>query len=953
MSDADFYSRLNKFGSLPTSTGTAVSKPEKVSQAATEKQQRISGQSAQDIAIFGSPDQQRVMATAYRQGNDIADSQNIRDIENLDIVSFAKKYGTEAALNRGSFTAQMAQLEEDKNRTRTGGQVLKDSFLDIGTAATRVGTGAAAMGAEALDWGLDTAMRAENAVLGDRGEPNFDSLAPAISQWGQGIVENLQSRQSEPYQAQREQFALEAELLKQDRENDKARDIASGTPEDVAAIKDVVRGARDAVTNYLDDPMMMGGLVPEMAGSLLPSTAAIRIIGKARALKAVTAKLGSKAKAEAYLKTAQGRSYVNSKMMDVAPIIIGITEGGAGVQQSQIEILSLTPEELKDNEQYQKLLASGMDPEKAQAELASTAGRTAMAWGLPAATATGLLNRSFNVNPLGVTTRKRVGSSIMSAARTIAKEPFEEGFQEGINQASTNLGVAAAGEDVALTRDLGIAIGSGAIGGVLGAGGMQAPGATVGTAKEIGSIAADKVRTAAKAAAARRAEELANEAGIGPEAQRAAQKAAAAEAVAIQQAAQVTTPESIEEIPGQAPELSETSAVETPTVDLRTEIATQVRDSVFYPDDQAQEYLDMWRGSGNTELANQIEQEIAQQGGLTRATIINQLGSRVDSDNPAEAAQTSVEVIAQRDAMARLSSPDMVSQIEELNEDDAIRQRFEALQEQVTTLNADPVIDAAVNRIKSLSENDLNTIFGKDLLKSDQIDAKQKSSIARALDTIARYKSDMITEELLTNVETALSQKYESNDVPTSDIKVALATIKSLKANIKALESKIASETAYQNTRGKAAKSAEQVQSDIRGRNSYDADGSTAESGYEKKTLPEHRKEIGELIAEGRLKDAESSIQALLGFARAMTNKVNALNESYKGATAENPRGPDVRYMSFNGLEEFEAKKKNWLNVHMGNSASRNFANMVYEDANMVAATANEMLVKFRWFQTE
>jgi hypothetical protein len=428
---------IANFGQTPIDMGTPAPNPT----PHQSKAKSVESKSLLKRALLGSPEDQRLIATAYLEGNELGQDPDIRSIFEDDSLSFSMKHGAAADRARGEINGQLQQIRELKEKERTGGEVLQDSALAVGNALARTVGAFGQLGATAIDQAFLT------------------SVSPTVAEFGQDVTDYLRGNQTELLQDRREQAAYARQLDEQDNAALRDAEIAAGTSEDWADTKKVLRDFGDGLANTASDPMLLGDLGTEAVGSLIGAGGAIKIAARLFGSRSATA-------------------------------VIAAIETGAASGEVQNAVLNMPEERLEESPVYQNYLAQGLSKEQAREKLSIDAAQFAALAAVPGALAAGKLSSKFAANPLARAT------SPTSVGRNIASETAEETLQETNASVVGNLAdQEVLGLETDLTEGVGYSASQGALGGFLSAAGMQTPGATAAAARSAGSATANAMKT--------------------------------------------------------------------------------------------------------------------------------------------------------------------------------------------------------------------------------------------------------------------------------------------------------------------------------------------------------------------------------------------------------------------------------------------------------------------------
>lgn len=375
---------------------------------------------------------------------------DLRSLSNFDLIM---KYGPAAEQMISSRTTAASDFGDDQSRNdRTPSMVAGDTVSGVGGGLANAFAGIGALGLGLID-------------------PEAGAGAAQVIQAGN---EWLEGTQSEVLNARRRTTRAETALDKRDSDAIYEKDRKE-TNELGASLRRVGRDTIDSVGNAFSDEVTFMDGTSQAVGSLLGAGPI------AKGLKAVGAPILGTARAVGTSETALARLASAGESVAV-PASIAAMEAGGAYQGTATEITQRSFSQLeKESPAYRQLVADGMTPEAARAELANRSGLMAAAIQAPIAAATGSLVSRFEGNPFAV-------PSIASVAGNLARETVEEGIQSGTGQLAQNIGIREnVNPNESLSSGVGEQIGQGAVFGFSAAGTVQAPGAAARTA----SAAAD------------------------------------------------------------------------------------------------------------------------------------------------------------------------------------------------------------------------------------------------------------------------------------------------------------------------------------------------------------------------------------------------------------------------------------------------------------------------------
>lgn len=935
MTQSDSYSA----GDFTWNMGTPVEPQAQDPRAARE--QRVSEASILKQAILGGPEVQRVIATAVDQGNDLGQDESLQDLS-LPYLQFAARHGDQLAQERYRFGMAQGDLDELRSRERTFGGTVQDSAIDFGLAATNLVGGAAALGVNVIDQVGDTTM------------------SPMISQGLSWLNERGREAQTPLMQERLAQHQLEAELDRQDREaryEQRLEDSAGGATEWSREIQPWVQKMGEAfgetITNYGNDPIMQGALVPEALGSLVPATATIRALALARASSVLAGQGVAQGAIRTQLRTAEGRRLVDQQAVAVAPMVITIMESGAAVNQAQQGILALTEEDFADNPQYAALREQGLDHDGAQMELARNAGSVAGVTAAPGALAAGRIASSFAANPF----RTGPGNVVTGALQNVTRETIEETLQEANSTLASNLGQnIAGGQEIALDEGVAEGAAQGALGGMIASGVMQSPGLAVRTAQELGSLGADGVRTAvaARRASIDRRDDARSTVGT------TAQETAATEVGAIGQEilsglgettpvagavadpteaqnteAQNTEADPITPVAPTAPIISEQSTTEAGTeAEAEVDVKTQILGNLFLAPAEVSAYSEDVRIAEEVSRLRQDNPEAP----ITRAQMINIAGRPLmDPKVPIEAKiGTALGLMSEFDAMRSLDSTNIRQRVDALPENDGTRVAYQKLDQHLQVLEQSAVIRKAREAIATLTPETVRQYLPIDELRNPNLKDEDRAAILAGMETVGRINPEAIKE---TDYDLVLNQVGTGKQASFLKKSLNLARIianefrfsRTTKTEI--LEDQDAVIEAFGSTagpkQGRKHKTTDIVQQEIR---------TLGNSNNNLPSLEEHRRRIIEAGRVGRVEDTYDAWDQLRGFAQSQINKSAAYNESVALGVGRKSR---VSFEAYNGSEMF--LDENGVYAEIGSPASVAMVREAFADTQTAVAMVNAL----------
>lgn len=294
------------------------------------------------------------------------------------------------------------------------------------------------------------------------------SLGQAVAGATEAFRNTMQGMNSDEVQNARILSGMRSQLDTAENEMLFEQDKADGTSDLVANLAYIGRGALDAASSLVEDPVGFESAASEGVGSLFvggPISKGVSALAKVgqKAVGAVTGKVGKEG-----LEEVAKRSWGDVAAM---PAAIGLQEGGASYAQVLNEVLGMSTEELMANSpEFARLVLSGVSEPDARARVAQSAALAAAAIVTPAAIATGRLVSGFEAAPLA---RQTIGSAVGN----IGRETVEEGVQGAVGQLGQNIGIQQFADSTQTLREgVGEGFGEGAVLGSAIGGLVQTPG---------------------------------------------------------------------------------------------------------------------------------------------------------------------------------------------------------------------------------------------------------------------------------------------------------------------------------------------------------------------------------------------------------------------------------------------------------------------------------------------
>lgn len=810
------------FGSTPHQTKTQ------------QKQTQVSETSLAKQLQFGSPEAKNVLATGAREGNTLGatpqEQEFLHDLTNASDLEIASKYGRDVALNRSGYLHQFREFENRKSEGRSNSELLNDAGVGIVQGAGNMVLGAAALGASAYDWFSQVPREFLEEKTGI--DLNFGNTVAELSE---KFSETAESFRSEKNQEQRQQYNLEQELDRQDRQREFE---AKGDDSTLAKAKNEIRGAADTIENMINNPSQIFDTVAEGVGSLGVIGKTVQVAARAQILRQMGKEAG-----EAFLKTEAGKAALTAQATKMVPAVTALTEGGSVGLQARQEILNMSEEELQESPEYRQLIEQGMSPDLAKSRLAEMAGRPAELTGATIGLITGRIAARFEAAPLST-------GSVAGAVVNVGKEGVEETLQEAGNQLASNIGVKSAGFERDVLEGTGESAATGLIGGVGTAGAVQAPGAALSTVKTTTDVIGAGASEAAKARLKSVANKRDEKSPVGKQALTSVSKSIRDDATSI----------SLTDQDGVVSDQS------TPN-----ELQSKIDQAVFVPDDEQDGYLQYY-----PDLAKIVEKS----GRLDRNSLILALGDSIKNTEASDLERASFAIAALEsfDAIKQADSTETQEAVQALPENDVRYKKFQRLVRNVNKLESSPIIDQARTLVEALNPEDVQEMFDFTDIEAGNLETETAKGTIQALQVIGRYNPFAVQPE---QYDMVLEHSGGLGDNPA--LKKSLSVARDIAAEFKAAEDQKAQineqhaaaikSSGTENARPKFTRTREEVREDIMVR------GNAFNSGL---SMVQHRAKFMEAIAAGRLDDAEDSLTELGNFAQSQINKIGAYNTSAK-----------------------------------------------------------------------
>lgn len=855
-------SNLPSTTDLLLSFGKPVDPPTMDSPVVAAKKSHVQQTALQKMANYGTPAEQRAIVTAMANDNRLAQDPGLQDLD-LDPLSYIQKYGREAFEKRGRWTEAYRELMRLKNAERGAGETALDTAIDVGVGAMNTLGGAAVLGANFSD---QVIRGAANVV----GLDAPTALSPYLSMGLGWAGEQLQGQQSDLMQARREQLALENELDRADNEAAYQEALTANTGSDSTWDRAISpwlqkqgRAISDTAENYWDDPMMLGSLGAEGAGSLLPVTAASKL-----------ASMGGMAAERA------------------AMLAIGATEGGAAISQTQQRIMNASPEELPLSEEERLDVAR---------DAGSVAGLTA----LPGALLAGKIAAPFAASPLASSLNP------VNAARNIGRETVEEGIQEGNTQVASNQALdQVAGIETPLDEGVAEAATMGMMGGAMTAGALQAPGAAAALTAEAAKAATKGVGAVIKARADQVEASIDNESTVGTQAREEAANNIAAVGQemldALEQNVPNPTPPEDEEAKAAVESVEGDTPVTEEVDDEPQTLGARIQKGLFLDEDEAVGYSERY-----DRLKKMREENPEAPISRAHAVLAAEDALMNPQVSPVDKFDSALGAIRTFNDMVMAAGTDVAREVEALPEEDPQRKRFEVLKQNIAVLESSPALAAARDLVKGLTREKVAELVPMELLKTGT--EEEKLAVGQMLETIALVNPEAVTEEVLDDV---LEQIGGIGTPGRKMLEDRLELMRSIaqkftqadRARVKIQQDYDAVIEGMENKPAKPYKTWDVV------RNETDTIGNT-DNGLP--SLSAHRDRILSALRTRRLDTAQAALKDLKNFAQHLINKVGAYNQS-----ANTTKGKRTPFEAYGPFGWFEDKKGVYANVRSPKSVA-------------------------------
>lgn len=927
--------------------------PEIVSQ---QKQEAVSYTSDVKKLAAARKAEQWAAATAAKEGNNLANTEAVQDAYNMSYALLVDKYGKAQADNLMSFKDTMLDMSSVENSSRN---LTSDIPLGVGVGAVNLGTSVASLIGRAAE------ATVENSPLGYSLGLDITGTSAAINEAGNSFSRAISSMQSENAQDKAAQSSLRTQLNEADSAAQYEEDIQRlGTGIDASIVR-MGRDFANEIVNLTKDPGMAGQVTAEALGSFIPVVKGTQIAGRAMALSAAMREGRDRVAAVAFLETQAGQRLIREKTIQIVPATAGLTEGAGGFSQAQMEVLSLTEQELLGNENYQALRSQGLSHEDAQLRLANMAGDVAFGVSGAIGMAAGNLARGFDAAPLQNLRGLRTPAAARTAVATTATESVEETIQEGGNTLGSNVGQIAAGFEKDVTEGVGTAGATGFVGGA----GMTAATQTVplatGAVRDAGEAAVDSLVDATNARLDRQEAEANDTSTTGTTAIKTASEQAGTAINAIETAPDLAQEEQelgqiISEGSRLNPESSQGYVKAYPKLAAAqddqgrlpiTYVVPAIEQDIRNAELQVREL---------TRTREKLEKEINR--GKADQNTINSLAEVNAQLEDAKITQTqeSVAAIELFSQAEKLISEDVTQRINNLSNDSKNKALFDPITEKIRTVLGSETLTKAKAHIESLSRDDVLKAFPVANLDQQTTDPAQAQSMMEAVTLIAQFNPVAMPVE-----ETAPMLSQDSTEDGNQDSGTTAAGIDKNSTVYKKFKEAHAAASAIQNStftadRNEAAyeaaealkngdivdlrtgytaklkervqKTGDQVRQEALVIGNRDNDGLSA---------AQHRSKVLSELAAGNTIAVEDLMTDMSEFAGSLTRKVEALNQSFR-----NGDGNGVQFEAYN--PNLKVRFRTDLNdspyVQIKSNNSIKNAKMVKEDADVIIDTYNNLV---------
>ncbi len=894
--------QLSWGNAIPESPSTSIVEEKKVSLDQASKAKKA----AMD------PDYARRVVTADMMGNRLGDEQFIKDLSTKPRGYISKYYGEEVANNRLYLLTEYNRIADLKARERSTGDVVKDSTLDTLGAITSLANSVNAGVASGIDAATGT------------------SIAPAITRGQSWITEKLNANKSDLWQQRAEQHGIEDSLDAEDNQAQFESDMSQATSnwdKALAQTSRFARGAKNTITNYGDDPIMAGSLVPEMVGYVAPMAWSIKGIALARVISQLVKTGMSQKAATSYLKTAAGKKLLRAEMTKVSPGATALAEYGGGYTQAVQGIDGYTQEELMESPQYRELLKT-MSPEEARDTLTKKAGTKAgLVSGVIGGVTGKFLNPAFEAMPFNVArTPGKFGSSALSFGKTLPVEAVEETIQEGGNEYGAGIGIESVGYNVDPLEGVGEASGKGIISSLAGTGAMQAPGVALGTTVEIGRGIVEGAKKRIETVK----ENVDDQSSTGTKAQ-----GASADATHIAGAALL-------ESTATDPEQTTPDHTEASTPEM---VVNEAVGKAIFVDEAYEEQL--LAGDNAAEFAAAKEKH----GHVGHREVINIVGEKLTKGNLSklEKLGPAIQVLDALGAARGTAATAIQEALAGLPEDHPAHGSHALLTEENKTLEGHAAIVAAQEALLEFTKEEIDALAPVQALREGKLAPEGVEAVSEMLITIARYNPLAVSAD-----ELGLALDQIKPDTLKKAIPKQLATMKAIAEEIErsdtAAQEVIADQektvqglSEEQMAEGDQTiaevdstikKSAKTVQEEIHFKGNSD-------NG--KLSYLSHMRKVQEYVLAGLHEEAADALMELSNFAQSNINKMGALQQA---VDAGGDGKEKFSYKAY-GNGSFIDNTGSDMFVNMKSSKSIALAQMVQVDTASLVGLYNTMLDRY------
>ncbi|RUX60170.1 hypothetical protein [Mesorhizobium sp. M7A.F.Ca.CA.002.12.1.1] len=828
-------------------------------------------------SALSNPDAAALYTLSRERGNGLtAGNQIANDYDKLQSHEFIAKYGDRQYQDMVALGVGGNEARRLASAKRTVPQHLADVGRDVIAGVAQTGAGLAQMGAQ--------------AIPGDAG----DYVSAKIAEASSAIQESMNEAQTPEYQQRLFINSLRRELDSQDAKAAADRDESTGF---VKTLRNIGREAFQANNRAFEDPFTVESGIAQGVGSLLTGGPTAKILERASA--AAGKLIAPEVAAVGGVVARAGQEAVEKVSF---PLAVAAMEGGSNANQAIQDVLGQV--DLKDQPEYQRLVATGMSPDAARLRLAANAGSIAAAVSAPLAAVTGKLVEPIERAPFA---HGSAGSLLADAG----KEFIEESVQSGVGQFASNLGEKVSGANP--NQDLSQGVGGAAFeGGVAGAGSpvvTKGPGLVLSkTAQAAGAALMYPVNKVLNAGeqqiAANDAESSVSSENLAPAMQAAAEQAPQV-AEGLQTLAQETgaNQKDADALIERVVQASQLSSVEE---EMRGVPLSLVQDLVDFgkannlPENKFTALHFMAEVAANDE--NTDEERIA--AGTYVARTIN--------DNK------------------KLFEEDLPTLLQDMPHDREEYQQLNGYASIVNAIQQNPEIQNALNWVQEkmrmpeqdLSGVDFNTPQGQQIVE-------QAVNVAAAVPHAVDFKT----------VNAILSQADSGLISLSGDRLRALRSASALQnaGRLRAALNRVPEAGLIEQEAGDLQQEIEETPDPDQALKFVSRQ--IKETGGRKAShlsLSQHIAGINQAVTQGDLKTARTKAQRLYAFAQSRINKLGAVNQSIA-----NGDGKDVSYQNWSGTDFYTDKKG--VGVKAGSSGGQSFARSVYADARAVAQLSNDL----------